>query len=146
MISGKPVEDPPDHLFRWLDAVGRAIRDRLVQELRGAGVIPGRQARVLQLIPRSGMRITDLAERARVTKQALGQFVNALQAAGLVESVPDPSDRRVRLVRRTPAGDELNDRITATLARVEAEFRAEVGERRYDTMKEVMRELGGTSW
>jgi hypothetical protein len=41
-----------------------------------------------------GARITDLAERAQVTKQTAGFLVDQLERAGYVRRVPDPRDAR----------------------------------------------------
>jgi hypothetical protein len=47
------------------------------------------QLRLLSLTPPEGIRVTDLASRLRMTKQALGEFAHALEAKGLLESVGD---------------------------------------------------------
>jgi DNA-binding MarR family transcriptional regulator len=146
MTSGKAFsgEDLPDHLLRWADALGRRVAREMAAELPDGVPVPsGRAGRLLQLVPTGGMRITDLAQRASVTKQALGQMVNALESAGLVESETDPGDRRVRRVRRTPRGEEVSAALTAAIEAAEQRLREEVGPRRFDTMKQVMRELGG---
>src|SRR5215203_3314113 len=51
---------------------------------------------VFQVIdhPPAGSRLTALAERARTTKQAMGQLVDALERGGYVARVPDPAARR----------------------------------------------------
>jgi DNA-binding MarR family transcriptional regulator len=136
-------DDLPDHLFRWSDALGR----RLSREMRAIappdlGAIGGRRARLLQIIPGEGMRVTDLASRAGVTKQAIGQLVDTLEELGLVQSRPSASDRRVRWVARTAAGDTVVDQTLALIAEAEDRLRAEVGRDRYDTMVATMRELG----
>jgi DNA-binding MarR family transcriptional regulator len=73
---------------------------------------------------------------------ALGQMVYALEAAGLVASEADPADRRVRRVRRTPRGEEVSATLTTAIEAAERRLRQEVGPRRFDAMKQVMRELG----
>lgn len=137
------ADDLPDHLFRWSDAVAQ----RLSREMRALApaelaAIGGRRARLLQLVPAGGMRVTDLAHRAGVTKQAIGQLVDTLEELGLVHSAPSSSDRRVRWVTRTPAGDALVGRSLAVIAEAEDRLRREVGARRYDAMLATMRELG----
>src|SRR6478609_11011406 len=107
-------DDLPDHLFRWSDALGR----RLSREMRAIAppdleAIGGRRGRLLQIIPADGLRVTDLAHRAGVTKQAIGQLVDTLEELGLVRSVPSRTDRRVRWVTRTPAGDAFVERSVA---------------------------------
>src|SRR2546423_8388888 len=54
----------------------------------------GSHMRLLSFVPPGGARVTDLAAQAFMTKQAIGEFVAALQGAGLVEVVPDQRDRR----------------------------------------------------
>ena len=98
------------------------------------------------MIPSQGLRITDLAKRAGMTKQALGEFVDSLEDSGFVSSGQDHSDRRVRLVCRTPRGDEAAESSARTIASVEKRWREEIGARRYDAMKQVLRELGAESF
>ncbi len=51
-----------------------------------------------------GIRLTDLASKAGVTKQAVGQLVDDLVALGMVERVADPNDRRAKLIRFSRRG------------------------------------------
>jgi DNA-binding MarR family transcriptional regulator len=101
--------------------------------------------RVLSAVPPGGVNVTELARHAGMTKQGCGQFVTQLSASGHLRTGQDPDDGRVRLVFRTPAGDRLMRKVYAALARLERDFAAEVGERRYATFKKVMAELSGSS-
>jgi DNA-binding MarR family transcriptional regulator len=145
MTSGKPpgTDVLPDHVFRWIEAVTR----RLVAELSGQDIgrlreLRGGQRRILQLIPPGGIRITDLAQVADMTKQAAGEFADRLEAGGFTVTRRDGRDRRTRLVERTPAGDEAAAAVSQAIAAVERNWRAEVGPARYDAMMDVLRELG----
>ncbi len=51
-----------------------------------------------------GTRQTVLAERAGITKQAIGQMIVELEARGYVKRVADPTDARARIVRYTAKG------------------------------------------
>jgi len=53
----------------------------------------------------------ELGERVGMTKQGCGQFVTHLVETGHLATEPDPSDRRVRIVRRTPLGQKLLDAV-----------------------------------
>ena len=135
-------ETLPDHLFRWSEALSR----RLAREMRIAADpalagLTGRRARLLQLIPPDGLRASELADRARTTRQALGQLVDVLEGMGLVESVADPGDARVRLVRRTAAGEAASAEVSRAIGAAEQALRDDVGARRYDAMVETMRRL-----
>jgi DNA-binding MarR family transcriptional regulator len=65
-----------------------------------------------------GTRVSDLAEQARVTKQSAGFLVEQLETAGYVERVPDPADRRARLVRLTSRADRVVETANAEVERV----------------------------
>ena len=51
-----------------------------------------------------GTRLTELARRMGVTKQAVSQIIDELEAMKVVERQPDPDDRRAKLVVFTPEG------------------------------------------
>src|SRR5215207_7111589 len=91
------------------------METRVFDELSAAGFddITPAQARVFQRIAPGGSRLTDLAAQAGIMKQSAGFLVDQLERTGYVERVPDPADRRARLVRvgsaahsawRPPAG------------------------------------------
>ena len=75
-----------------------------------------------------GSRLTELAGRAGMTKQAMGDLVTQCEAWGLVVRVPDPTDARARQVRFTESGLAWLNAFRAAVQQAEAEFRAEVGE------------------
>jgi DNA-binding MarR family transcriptional regulator len=94
------------------------------------------------MIPPEGIRITDLAALAGMTKQALGEFIDGLERSGFVVSRRHEADGRVRLVSRTDSGDEVAEQAQAAIASVERQWRAELGADRYDTMLAALRDLG----
>jgi DNA-binding MarR family transcriptional regulator len=74
-----------------------------------------------------GSRLTDLAERAGMTKQAMGDLVTQCEGWGIVVREPDPRDGRARRVRFTNAGLAWLAAFRKAVAQAEDEFRAEVG-------------------
>lgn len=74
-----------------------------------------------------GSRLTELAERAGMSKQAMGDLVNQCEAWGLVVREPDPLDARARRVRFTEAGLGWLGAFREAVQQAEQEFRAEVG-------------------
>lgn len=78
-------------------------------------------------LPLGGARLTELAQRARMTKQAMAGLVDQCEAWGLVERQPDPLDRRARRVAFTPLGQDWLATFGRAVARAEAEFRSQVG-------------------
>lgn len=99
------------------------------------------QARVAARISPDGSRVSDLTEQARVTKQSAAFLVEQLEAAGYVERVPDPTDRRARLVRLTTRARRVAEVADAEVERVLAEWAAHVGEDRLRQVHETLRDL-----
>ncbi len=69
-----------------------------------------------------GTRLTVLAGRAGITHQSVGEVVAELELRGYVERVPDPVDRRARLVRLTPAGRRLVRTAVSAIDRIERDW------------------------
>src|SRR6476619_676803 len=54
-----------------------------------------------------GSRLTELAERAGLTKQAVGEAATELERLGYAERMPDPTDKRAKIIKLTPTGVEV---------------------------------------
>lgn len=74
-----------------------------------------------------GSRLTDLAQSAGMTKQAMGDLVSQCEAWGLVNREPDPHDKRARRVVFTVAGLQWLEAFRTAVAQAESEFRQAVG-------------------
>jgi DNA-binding MarR family transcriptional regulator len=79
-------------------------------------------------LARDGSRLTELAERAGMTKQAMGTLVDQCEAWNLVTRAPDPLDARARRVRFTADGLAWLEAFRKAVAQAESEFRASVGD------------------
>ena len=84
-----------------------------------------------------GIRLTDLASRVGVTKQAVGQLVDDLVSLGMVERIDDPTDKRAKRVRFSRRGHGALLQGLGVLGEIETALAAAVGKRR-------MRELHAT--
>ena len=78
-------------------------------------------------LPRQGARLSELAQRAGMTKQAMGNLVTQGEAWGLVQRGPDALDARARRIQFTADGLAWLKAFEDAIAQAEAEFRAEVG-------------------
>lgn len=76
----------------------------------GYGDIQPAYRHIFPFIAISGARLTDIAAKAGLTKQAVGYLVDSLESLGYVERVPDPTDRRAKIVRFTDRG-RAQDRV-----------------------------------
>lgn len=97
--------------------------------------------RVMASVPDGGVSITDLAERVGMTKQGCGQFVTHLEGSGHLAVEVDPSDRRVRVVRRTSLGHDVLDAVRDRNLRIERDWAEQVGQDRYQTFRGVLEDL-----
>lgn len=89
----------------------------------------------------TGTRASVIAERAGLTRQAITQIVDELEAAGVVERVPDPADGRAKLVVYTERGRASFGGSRALIAAIEDRWRAELGAARFDELRAALREL-----
>lgn len=126
-----------------LFVASRALEQRAHDAVIAAGItdISLAQARIAARVGPEGTRVSDLAEQARVTKQSAGFLVEQLESAGYVERVPDPTDRRARLVRLTARADRVVAAAGAEVQRVLEQWAEHVGAERlqqvYDTLLDL---------
>jgi DNA-binding MarR family transcriptional regulator len=88
-----------------------------------------------------GVRLTDISERARITKQSVGEIVTDLEQLGYVERIPDPEDRRAKLVRLTARGQEVQEAAWATFDEIEAEWGERIGKKKVAALRAALEEL-----
>jgi DNA-binding MarR family transcriptional regulator len=96
---------------------------------------------LLQYLDTDGTRVSDLAARAQVTKQSMAELVLHLERHGYVERIPDPSDRRAKLVRATGRGEEVFALAREFVAATEKRWAGQLGKRKMDQLRELLIEL-----
>jgi DNA-binding MarR family transcriptional regulator len=87
-----------------------------------------------------GTRLTELARRASMSKQAMGELVDQCVELGLVDRAADPSDGRARIIKFTPAGLVWLDAFRDAVDVAEQEMRSELGKA---TMDAILKGLAG---
>jgi DNA-binding MarR family transcriptional regulator len=100
---------------------------------------------VFQHIEADGSRLTDLAERAQITKQSMGYLVDYLEQRGYLERRPDPTDRRVALICLTDRGWDQIRAALSIINAIERDWARRIGKRRMEQLRDVLSELGNTS-
>ena len=96
---------------------------------------------VLQLLDAEGTSVSELARRAQITKQSMAELVAHLERHGYVERVPDPVDRRARLVRATARGAEVYAIAREVVAELEQRLVARLGPERFALLRELLDEV-----
>ena len=86
-----------------------ALNDLVIVRLaeRGHAAVRPAHAAVFQYLDDTGTTVSTLAARAQMTKQAMAELVAHLERHGYVVRVPDPADRRAKLVQPTATGREV---------------------------------------
>ncbi len=98
-----------------------------LSNLAARGSLTASHIRITRHLALEGMRLTDLAQHAHVSKQAMGKLVQECEAWGLVTRLPDARDARAQRVVFTPLGLAWLGAFGQAVAQAESELRASVG-------------------
>jgi DNA-binding MarR family transcriptional regulator len=93
---------------------------------------------VFGTIDPEGTRLTDLAERAHMTKQSVGEVASDLEQRGYVERVPDPSDGRAKIIRLTERGRDAQAVGRGLIDDIEREWAERFGTERIAALREAL--------
>lgn len=99
-------------------------------------------------IKAEGTRLTDLAASAGMARPSMAELVDELEADGLLERRPDPTDGRAKLVALTPTGWDAIRTGRTIIARIEGDYARRIGADRFETMcwalQDLLDDLTGT--
>jgi DNA-binding MarR family transcriptional regulator len=142
-LPDTPARRRPENLGVLLREPYRLENERLHRRFaeRGHPEIRTPHGNVFPFLDDGGTRVSVLAERAQVTKQSMAELVSHLERHGYVERVPDPGDRRAKLVRATRKGSELYAIAREFVAEVEAEWTRKLGKRKVQQLRSLLEEL-----
>jgi DNA-binding MarR family transcriptional regulator len=96
---------------------------------------------VFRFVRGPGMRLTVLAEMAGMTKQSIGEIVDDLVARGYVKRIPDPEDKRAKLICLTERGERAQATGLALFAKVEQQWAERYGAKRMAQLRELLEEI-----
>jgi DNA-binding MarR family transcriptional regulator len=133
----------PDHIGWTLWRATLAWRKNFVAAMAAAGHGWFAQARgnLLVHIGPDGIRQTDLAEKASLTKQAVQQFVDELEKDGIVTRTRDETDARARWIRLTPAGEAAMRDADRIKVEIETRWRDLLGDAGFATLDSSLRQV-----
>jgi DNA-binding MarR family transcriptional regulator len=129
------------HLGHWLRLAQQRFDARVMALMAGhpgvalglanlaqRGQVGAALLHITRHLDEDGMRLTTLAQRAGMSKQAMGTLVNECEAWDLVRREPDPADARARRVVFTATGRAWLGAYRDAVTRTEAELRAAIGD------------------
>ena len=109
-------DDDAEALGELLLRVARGQRPRWRDTL-APWDLPPHHARALRVVTdRAGTRLSDLADALHIAPRSATEVADALQARGLVERTPDPTDRRAVVLTPTDEGRRVQREIAAARA------------------------------
>src|ERR1700733_8529665 len=126
-----------------LNQVAASGAPRLRAAFAAAGLDGIRPAQAVALVPLAagGLHASDLADRLRVTRQAVAQVVAALERHDYVVRGPHPSDARARIIELTPRGRQALRVMRSNALDAEKRCRDALGERRFSELRDTLVEL-----
>jgi DNA-binding MarR family transcriptional regulator len=136
------LREPEVNTTYLLGRAHKVLNERIREGVVAAGhPIRAAHSAVFVNIDRDGSRLTRLAERAAMTPQAMGELVDDLVARGYLERVPDPADRRAKLIVLTDLGYQALQAALDTILDIEAELLAALGAGGLAKLQRTLRRL-----
>ncbi|MCO1336954.1 MarR family transcriptional regulator [Microbulbifer sp. OS29] len=89
----------------------------------------------------TGDSITSLAEKAGMTKQAMGQLANELQSKGYVKKVPNEQDKRSSMVQFTQRGEEALTAAYKIKLQIDVEYAKLLGVDNLKNLRKLLEKL-----
>jgi DNA-binding MarR family transcriptional regulator len=126
-----------------LEIAGEAMltefRDELVKH--GYEDIRPTHGCVFRFIREDGMRLTELASYAGITKQSAGELVDDLVGLGYAERIADPADKRAKLICLTERGREAQRIGFGLFTEIEQRWAEHFGPERFEALRELLEEI-----
>ncbi|MFF0451372.1 MarR family winged helix-turn-helix transcriptional regulator [Streptomyces sp. NPDC004609] len=124
---------------RVLFSVQRELFATLAEQ--GFDDILPRSGAVLAHLRPEGIRASELARLSGQHKQVVGSLIDDLERLGYVERVPDPADRRAKLVCPTDRGLLQMETAAAIMRAIEERHTKSLGEESYAAFKKALRQV-----
>jgi DNA-binding MarR family transcriptional regulator len=139
-VVGTP---PPPLIGALLRIPFDAVRDRMLAGLheRGHTDLIAAHLNVLQYPGPENRRPSELAAQIRMTKQALNYLLGQLEALGYLTRQGDHGDQRTKRIRLTPRGHAAIKAIRDIVQEVEAEWKRELGARKFSQLRDLLMQL-----
>lgn len=133
----------PDHIG-WL--LWRASQDwnlEFVDRMQSAGHgwFTAARSSLMGSIAPKGTKQGLLVDRLGISKQAVQQLIDGLEEDGILERIPDPNDKRGRIVRLTDEGRAAMKDANRIKLEIEAGYRARIGDDEFARLSELLGKL-----
>ena len=132
-------------LMGLLDAATEAYLEQFRRELEASGYADLRPTHgcVFRFVREDGMRLTEIAAHAGMTKQSVGELVDDLVDLRYVQRVPDPEDRRAKLICLTDRGIQAQRLGFGLIDEIEDRWADRFGSERIGELREILEQIVG---
>lgn len=126
-----------------LSEPGRQLIRELHEQLalNGFGDIRQAHSQVFQYMKKDGSRITELAERAQMTKQSMSVLVYDMEKAGYLKRYPDPNDKRAYIFKLTESGQKSVETAGRIIHNIIDGWQQRLGEQKMNDLLQLLTEL-----
>jgi DNA-binding MarR family transcriptional regulator len=138
-----PTLAATQHLVALLGSVKEDLLEEMYRRVAAAGYEGLRPSHgcIFRYLDAEGSRLSELADKSGMTKQAFGEHVANVEALGYLVRIPDPEDGRAKLVLPTQRGREVLLLGAQVFADLEREWAAAIGEDRIAALRETLEEI-----
>lgn len=132
--------------------VGRAILEafnvfegEVLRQLErdGFGMVSSVHLNLYRNLDFDGTRLTELAQRGKITKQSMQELVDRAEKQGFVERRQDPADRRAKIVAFSQKGLSLLEALHRAIVATEERMVAEIGAETVARIDQALRQYAG---
>ncbi|MFT4826388.1 MAG: DNA-binding MarR family transcriptional regulator [Halioglobus sp.] len=130
-----------NNLVRLLKEFSKDFEHRVLLNLhqRGHSMLRPSHSAVFSNLGFGAVRVTELAERAKVTQQAMGKMLKELERIGYVARDVDGMDKRAKEIRLTPLGIALVEDSMNAVHEIRLEYATRIGAQELDELENGLR-------
>lgn len=142
-MPGRTISEDRGTLGSLLRAPYEKLQAHIYAQLeaRGFGDIRPAHSSVFRYILPEGSRVSDLADRANMTKQSMAYLVQSLESLGYAAVVPDETDKRAKLVVLTDKGRAVWEMLVTLSEETEARAASAIGRDHVDALRAALKAL-----
>jgi DNA-binding MarR family transcriptional regulator len=123
---------------RWNELLAEEFQARGYPEVR-----PSYGSVLVPLFEENGLRMGQLAARARLAKQTMTTMVRLVERAGLVKRRTDASDARATRVYLTERGRRLKPVVATVVTKLERRTQRQLGSHRAQILRSALEQVVG---
>ncbi len=138
----KPSPTPNQSFCKLLTDISQDFEQRRLQKChqRGHTKIRRSHSSLFSNLGSDAVRLTELAERAGITQQAMGKLVKEMERLGYVRRHTDETDKRAKIIELTELGQQFFADNTEIISEVIAEYSVVLGDQEFRHLERVLHE------